>query len=273
MTTKTVLVTGATGNLGRKIVKHFRGIQQIAVKQICLNPLGDPDVLTADLSIADETWTEPFSGVDIVVHLAGNPSPAASWGDIQKANIDLTLNVFEAARKKGVKRVVFASSNWVMAGYRFSDLKLTTSLQPSPVNPYGISKLLGERAGLHLLTPNGVSFIALRIGYCQRLDGNRPGPHMAYGHWGQEMWLSDADLCRGFERAVLAEGNINAVLNLMSNNDGMRWDMEETSRVIGFSPLDGHTPTVDDHGERSNAVTRPALDLLNQLSITISSKL
>jgi hypothetical protein len=46
------------------------------------------------------------------------------------------------------------------------------------------------------------------------------------------------------ERAVLAEGVGFAVLNLMSDNPGMRWDIETTKRTIGYAPLDGAAPSL-----------------------------
>ena len=63
---------------------------------------------------------------------------------------------------------------------------------------------------------------------------------MAYGSWGQQMWLSDRDICHGMERAVLAQDVPFAILNLMSDNPGMRWDIEQTREVIGYQPGDGH---------------------------------
>ena len=62
---------------------------------------------------------------------------------------------------------------------------------------------------------------------------------MAMGRWGQEMWLSDRDYLGGMQAAITAEGVDFAVLNLMSDNPGMRWDIEETKTVIGYAPQDG----------------------------------
>jgi hypothetical protein len=58
------------------------------------------------------------------------------------------------------------------------------------------------------------------------------------------MWLSNRDLCQAMERAVLADGIGFAVLNLMSDNPGMRWDIETTKRMIGYAPRDGATPVL-----------------------------
>ena len=72
--------------------------------------------------------------------------------------------------------------------------------------------------------------LRLGIGYLQRGD-NRPGTHMGWGGWGQAMWLSNRDLCQAMERSVMAGGIGFAVLNLMSDNPGMRWDIETTKRT------------------------------------------
>jgi NAD(P)-dependent dehydrogenase (short-subunit alcohol dehydrogenase family) len=267
---KTVLITGATGSIGTKLRDHFssRGAR---LRLLCLNPKNDPDVITADLSHFDDTWAREFENVDAVIHLAGDPYATASWQSVQKNNIDLTLNVFRAAQNHLAKKIVFASSNWVMAGYRFGTERLTTDLSPWPINAYGCGKLLCERAGRQLMQRTGTSFIALRIGCCQHVEGNNPGPQIEHGLWGQQMWLSDRDLCHGVERAVVAEDVSFAVLNLMSDNPGMRWDIEETRRVIGYAPRDGHravtTAAIDEH-EKLARLKSEMIDRLEQMTAT-----
>ncbi len=59
-------------------------------------------------------------------------------------------------RRKAMRRVVFASSNWVMAGHRPSAGALTTDMEPYPINPYGVSKLVGERMGRSIHARHGV---------------------------------------------------------------------------------------------------------------------
>ena len=254
MSKKVVLITGANGNLGRKLRAHLEARGGYDLRLLDLDAASIPGVVAADLSVYDEAWAQHFGGVDAVLHLAAHAGPQTDWETAQRLNIDLTFNVYDAAALKGAGRVVFASSNWVMAGYQFDDARLTTDLPPRPVNPYGVSKLVGERAGRSLAERRGVPFIGLRIGYCQRGE-NQPGPHMGQGLWGQRMWLSNRDLCHGWERAILAEGVRFAVLNLMSDNPGMAWDIKETRRVIGYQPRDGHlaVPT-DDQALRSAAL-------------------
>ncbi len=235
---RTVLITGAGGNIGRKLSAHFAGLGW-TLRKLDVAAGGDPEVMQCDLAAWDAGWVAQFAGVDAVIHLAGDPRPGAPWASIQPLNIDLLLNVYEAAARQGAKRLIFASSNWTMAGRRFGNETLTTGLEPYPVNPYGVSKLIGERLGRSYWERWGLSVICFRIGYNQRGE-NRPGPHMGWGAWGQEMWLSDRDMCDAFEKAVLAGPEVGfAVLNLMSDNPGMRWDIETTKRTIGYAPRDG----------------------------------
>ena len=238
--TKTVLITGARGNLGTKLRAHFTSLGW-TLRLLDIDDGGDPAIMAADLSVWEERWVSQFAAVDAVIHLAGRPSPRTSWADAVTYNFDLCQNVYEAAVRGHAKRLIFASSNWVVAGHRFDDMPLTPDIEPRPVNPYGVSKLVGERLGRSYHDRDGLSVICFRIGYCQAGD-NRPGPHMGWGSWGQLMWLSNRDFQHAMERAVLAPDIGFAVLNLMSDNPGMRWDIDTTRRTIGYAPQDGAAP-------------------------------
>jgi nucleoside-diphosphate-sugar epimerase len=240
---RTVVIAGASGNIGTKLRRHFAELGW-TLRLLDANARGDADAVECDLSVWDDGWARLVAGADAVILLAGNPSPAASWESVQRLNLDLPMNVYEAAARGQAKRVIFASSNWTMAGWRFKEGDLPTDRAPWPVNAYGVSKLVGERMGRSYAERYGLSVICLRIGYCQRGD-NQPGPHMGWADWGQQMWLSDRDLCDGFEKAVTASADVRfAVLNLMSDNPGMRWDIETTKRTIGYAPRDSHSAQV-----------------------------
>ncbi len=232
---RTILITGASGKVARKLRQHFAAVGY-TMRLIDRRPehgIDDHQILKADLSVYDKTWASQFIGVETVVHLAADPNAHASWESIYPNNVVATENVMRAARSAGVRRMIFASSNWVMTGYRFEQPnKLTTDLPPKPMNAYGVSKLLGERMGV---TGAGeMSFIAFRIGACESNFNNlsRCDP------WFQQMWLSDRDLCHAMELGVVAKNIEYEVLNLMSNNRQMRWDIEETRKKIGYDPVD-----------------------------------
>jgi len=229
-----LVLTGTRGNLGGKLASALRPAYELR----CLDILGGNDCVTADLAIYDESWARHFEGAQTVLHFAGEPQPTAAWASAHRANIVATANVLRAARLHGVRRVIFASTNQVMAGYRFSDKTVTTDMPPTPLNPYAVSKLFCEEAGRAFAAETGISFIAFRIGNIQPGE-NIPHSGMGIGLWGQEMWLSNRDFVAGIQAAIVAPGVPFAILNLVSNNPGMRWDLTQTRRVLGFSPQDG----------------------------------
>jgi NAD+ dependent glucose-6-phosphate dehydrogenase len=261
---RTVVITGAAGSIGRKLRAHMEGLGWT----LRLYDLVDDGVVeVSDLLDDGGAWTRGVEGADAVIHLAAHPWPPGSWTEA-RMNMDMTANVLRVARQRGAGRVVLASSHWIMAGYRFAGKRITPDMEPAPLHPYGVSKLAGERMGRDAAA-QGLSVIALRIGWNQPTPGNVPGPHMVMGTYGQQIWLSDGDLCHGFERAVLVEGVDFAVLNLMSDNPGMMFDLAETRRTIGYAPRDGWTAVVDDDKRRGDEMARRCRELAAALELQV----
>lgn len=234
-----VLITGAAGNLGSKLVAHWRagGAHEL----VLLDRAGGADVISADISVFGADWAGRFAGIDVVVHLAGQISPGSKWEQVQPANVVGTANVLRAAREAGVPRVVFASTNQVMGGYRFRSERIGSASPPLPLNPYAVSKLMGEEMGRAFAAETGDDFIAFRIGNIWP-GTNLPGPDLGIGSWGQEMWLSNRDFLHGMDCAVVAPKVGFGIFNLVSDNPGMRWDIEPARRILGYEPQDGNAP-------------------------------
>lgn len=242
-----VLLTGSTGNLGQKATDALTKAG-VGLVRIGRNGTNDQSVLTADLERYDPTWVRHFEGVHTVIHLAADPRAAGDWDTVAPLNVDLSMNVMRAARETDVKRFVFASSNWVLGGYRFRDVRLNSALPPRPINPYGASKLMMERYGKAVSDETGMAFLSLRIGYCQPAQ-NKPGPHMAFGIWGQQMWLGNDDWAQAVEKSATVEFSGFHAINIVSRNEGMRWDLEEAEAVIGFAPTEVHRPKLNVVGQ------------------------
>jgi uronate dehydrogenase len=228
-----LVVTGVSGNLGGKLVDALRPNYTLR----CLDMRSGEGCITADLSSYEDAWARHFEGADTVLHFAGESRPTASWRQVQRGNILATGNVLRAARRGGIRRIIFASTNQVMAGYRFLNRNITTDMPPAPLNPYAISKLFCEEAGRAFSSETGTSFIAFRIGNIQPGE-NIPCAGMGLGLWGQQMWLSNRDFIDGVRAAIVAPNVSFAILNLVSNNPGMPWDMAPTHRILGFLPQD-----------------------------------
>jgi uronate dehydrogenase len=249
---KTILITGASGNLGSKLRQHLQG--RYSLRLLDLNTKDDPEIIQADLSLWDRAWVSAFDDVDTVVHLAADPRASQSWDRLIGPNMDALVNVFTAAAQAGVKRVVYASSNHAMGGYK--DVpevdKITTDLPPLPGThyerngqalnsiPYGSAKLFGERLGKCYADIYPMSVIAARIGWVWRGDNRAEDLPVGGGDsWLRLMWLSNRDYCQLMERCIEADldGGF-AIVNGMSNNTGMRWDIEHTRRLVEYEPED-----------------------------------
>jgi nucleoside-diphosphate-sugar epimerase len=224
---------------------------------------------------ADARWTDVVSSVDAVVHLAAaNAAPDGTWPEAC-LSLDMTANLVAVASRRP-SRFVFASSNHVMGGYMEADLgpgELTTALPPdpgtwfhTPAGPkrylaYAASKLMGERIVAAGAVASGglMTGVSLRIGWCQggenqphtmRADGLGPEDERSADfdgydrdlRWFRSMWLSNGDLADVVVSALVAEASAwplpAIVVNAMSANAGMPWDIEATARTIGYNPRD-----------------------------------
>lgn len=247
-----VLITGAAGNLGEKLRRHLEGRYELRL--VDLNPRGDAAIQAADLSVWEERWFEAFADLDAVVHLAADPCAHQTWQQLTAPNLDAMINVFEAAARARVPRLVYASSNHVMGGYK--DLpepsQLTTTLPPLPgahyttdgvprdSTAYGAAKLFGERLGKCYAESYEMSVLAVRIGWVRPGDNLPEELPAGREDWFRLMWLSNRDFYRLMECCLTAElPQRFAVINGMSNNAGMRWDLKHTRLVVGYEPLDG----------------------------------
>jgi uronate dehydrogenase len=251
---RTVLITGASGNLGAKLRRHLEGKYELRL--LDREPRGDAAIRCADLSVWSSEWVEQFRGADVVVHLAADPTAHQTWPNLIAPNVDAVIHAFRAAVRGGVRRFIYASSNHVLGGYSDDPepARLTTQTPPRPgaryvvrgqlrdSTPYGSAKLFGERLGKCLAASDGLEVIAVRIGWVQP-GANRPEDiPPERDPWFRLMWLSNRDFCQLMECCLVADLPERFILvNGMSANTGMRWDIEETRRLVGYQPRDDVT--------------------------------
>jgi NAD+ dependent glucose-6-phosphate dehydrogenase len=247
---KAILITGAAGVMGRKLTAHLTGRYDLRL----LDRTAAEGVERADLSTPGE-WVSRFGGVDTVVHFAADPDAYKSWDELTPPNVDALIHVYLAAITHGVRRVIFASSNHVMGGYQddtaatLSDttpprpgLRYRVNGVPRNSSAYAAAKLFGERLGACYAASHGLESLAIRFGWIWRAGPNVPQNLPAErGEWFRLMWLSDRDYLHLMDRAVEAELPAKfAVMNGVSNNTGMMWDLEP-GRRLGYEPQDDIT--------------------------------
>lgn len=235
MTGKILLLTGASGALGRKLAPALaaRGYR-LRLSDIAAFP--DPlpagaDFVQADL--ADAGAVEALvQGVDCILHFGGI-STERPWADIIGPNILGVVNIFEAARHQR-QRVVFASSNHTIGFYpRGQDLTITDP--PRPDGYYGLSKVWGEVLGRMMYDKHGLESVHLRIG--SAIDCPTEARHLS-------TWLSFDDLLAAVLGAIEAKAVGHAVVWAVSANRARWWHGDDAAR-IGFVAKDNagdHAP-------------------------------
>ena len=186
----------------------------------------------------------------MVVDLAANTDMSARWSDISKQNLPATMAALEAARRQGVRRYVFASSNHVTGMYErdhpYSAIvagayegldpaaipRLGSLVPIRPDGPYAIGKAVGEAVARYYADVFGLSAICLRIGTVNRLDRPTQPRHFA-------TFLSHADLVHLVDCAVGAPGDFRfGTYYGVSDNTWRFWDIEDARQAIGYSPKD-----------------------------------
>ena len=160
-----ILITGAAGKIGRVLRKGLAGPYELMrlTDIVRLDPPGPgEECVIADLGDAP-ALERLCAGIDCVIHLAGISEEPTSWEEVLPANIVGSYHVFEAARRSGVRRVVYASSNHVVGFYR-RDRTVGTQEPMRPDGVYALSKCFGEALGRLYADKHGLSVACLRIG-------------------------------------------------------------------------------------------------------------
>ena len=266
MSVKKVLITGVYGLIGSVVYDRLCA-QPEAYEVYGLARRRHPSVRVATdkrIVIPDERFAlsdlsdlavleGAMKGIDVVVHMAADPNLEASWESILASNLIGTRNVFEAARRCGVQRVIYASSVTVHWGtltqvepYKMlferrydelspSDLPILTKADlPRPSTYYPASKVWGEALARVYADTHGLSMICLRIGGVNAED--RP-PLDEWG--GRALWLSQRDVAQMVERAIEAPDELRYdVFHVVSDNDWCCVDIDSARQALGYAPQD-----------------------------------
>ena len=223
-----ILMTGAAGGLGiamRGRLKANCGVLRLSDSVAIGAQQAGEELMQAELADADAVLAL-VKGVDAVVHFGG-VSVEGPFEPILQANIIGTYNLYEAARKQGTKRVVFASSNHVTGFYRQSETLMPQSA-PRPDGNYGLSKAFGEDISRFYFDRYGIETACLRIG--SSFPEPRDRRMLA-------SWLSYDDLYRLITACLTTPVLGHSIIYGMSNNSVSWWD-NASVRHIGYVPQD-----------------------------------
>jgi uronate dehydrogenase len=227
---KHVMITGAAGKIGSVLRNALRGSYPL-VRLLDIAPLGvaekGEEVCAVDIRDA-AALEKAMAGIDCVVHLAGM-SVEAPWEQVLPLNIEGCYNVFEAARRSGVKRIVFASSNHAI-GFHRRERFIDTNVVPRPDTRYGVSKVFGEALGRLYADKYGLSVACLRIGSFLTPDRPTDARQLL-------TWISHRDMVQLVRRCIDHPDYHFVIVYGVSNNLRSRWDNSNV-KFLGYRPED-----------------------------------
>jgi len=225
---KPVLLTGASGALGRVLAKAL-GAASWTVRLTDIVPFPDPLPAKAVFTRADlndgVAILRLAEGCGMILHLGG-VSVERPFEEVIGANIRGLYHIYEAARREGA-RVLFASSNHSIGFHERSEA-LDDDCQFMPDGYYGLSKAYGELMGRMYWYKHGVENVNVRIGSCfpEPVDARM-----------LSTWLSYADLTRLVMRATLAEKTGSCVIWGASANSRTYW-RHDSRQALDWLPQD-----------------------------------
>ena len=220
---KSVLITGATGDVGTHLARELAAKYKLRLSD--RRALKAKNFIKADISkMAD--CLRITKGVDAIVHLGGY-SVEGPWESILQANIVGCYNVFEAARRNGVKRIVFPTSNHATGFYR-RDQTIDHRVYPKPDSRYGVSKVFGEALGSLYADKYGMEMYMVRIGNVHPfpLDKRR-----------LSIWISPRDIAQLVSIGIDHPGIKFEIVYGVSGNKRSWYDNSNAAR-LGYKPQD-----------------------------------
>jgi nucleoside-diphosphate-sugar epimerase len=250
-----IVITGAAGNVGRTVTEALERRHTLTL----MDRMGRPDREVIRVELSDfAAVLDRMPEAETVVHLGANPDEAA-WQDILTNNIIATYNVFEVARRKGVRRIVFASTVMIYDGLggraetggagvslgRPPGELLSPERHSWPTTRYAVSKRFGEELGKMYAREHGMSIVCIRLGWFPHLPLDDEAIRR-----NRVIVLGVKDCGHLFTHAVEAEGVEFGVVNGFSREGAARYDLEPGRRLIGYEPQDDFETALASHAAR-----------------------
>ncbi len=165
-----ILITGGIGRVGtaisKRLIKNGYGVRVLSLEE---NSSLDVDYVQCDImNIAD--LSKHMTGFDAIIHLAAIPSPVSTTGEkVFETNVAGTFNVYEAAAKLGIKRIVQASSInalgcfWGNMEHEPQYLPMDEKHPLHTTDPYSFSKEMVENIAAYYWRRTGITSLSYRL--------------------------------------------------------------------------------------------------------------
>ena len=242
-----IFITGGSGRIGTCLRQRLRPAgYRVRFTDIVEPADGDVEgFVQIDLGDQD-AMAEAMHGARAVIHLAGHPRDT-DWPTMQERNYTGAYNAVRAARRAGVRTIIYASSNQAF-GLHPADTVLSADLAPRPAGLYGVSKVFGEAMLRAEAEAGGL------IAFAWRICTFKPEPTSARD---LRLWCSWDDSARLVDRCLRwNEPGFNIIWGV-SANTRTRID-DPVARRIGYRPMDDaedHIARLQQAGVDTNAVS------------------
>ena len=223
-----VLITGAAGGIGSRLRQTLKGVYPV-LRLSDVASLGQAvpgeELDTTDITDLDQA-ERMCEGVDGIVHLGGMAGEN-TWDVILRLNLIGTYNVLEAARRQGVRRLIFASSNHAIGFYR-RDQRIGPDVTVRPDSRYGVSKAFGEAIGSLYADKYGLEVFCIRIGNV----ADRPVDKRRLS-----IWISPRDLTQ-LVRIGLEHPDVKFEIVYGASDNARGWWDNSNAFRLGYAPED-----------------------------------
>ena len=225
---KKIVLTGAAGRLGSYLREPLTRLSSELVSSDIIDDFGECYVgeryVKAD--ITDLGAMEALlDGADMVVHF-GAIVDEGSFEDLLGPNFIGAYNIWEAASRHNLRRVIYASSIHAVGMHRSGD-HIGVDAPHRPDTFYGLAKCFAEDLASMYWDKRGLESVCMRILSCAEVNNAR-----ALG-----TWLSYADLVQLVEKSITAPVTEFSVIYGVSNNDRAPVD-NSIAAFLGFRPTD-----------------------------------
>lgn len=222
-----VFITGGSGRIGSALRERLRANSYVVRFTDIVAPADGDDAGFVRTDLGDQdAMAAAMAGCRALIHCGGHPRET-DWPTLEARNYTGTYNAFQAARRAGIKTIIYASSNHYCGLYP-ADTVLSPALQPRPTGLYGASKVFGE--GLLRAEAEAFGIIA----FAWRICCFKPEPVSARD---LRLWHSLDDSARLVDRCLRWTEPGFQVIWGVSNNTRLRID-DPTARRIGYAPQD-----------------------------------
>ncbi len=228
-----ILITGAAGRFGSILREHWGPRYRLRLADVKpIEHLAAHENFVQTDIVNPQQLAAACEGVETVVHLAAYPGDGADFDTLLSLNVIGAYNAFEAARRAGCGRIIFASSVDVVLGY-WDEGEIGVDRPVSPTNLYGATKCWGEALGRVYASAHGLSCLCVRlVNPLFDPKGENDASQLTSG-------ISPADAAALLARCVEVKEVDFAIINGISKHEHGVLDWRSTYDRIGFEPQDG----------------------------------